>query len=172
MPTKRTAESNDEQGPRFTFRIKMGDYEVELGGTYEEVSRALEKLPATINGVHAAFEEIKPKTVVTITAKTEEPTEAPAKSTREIHPKIGQVRDVRDAVVTILETEWGKWRPRTVDEVKEVMKANELKYPNRVVSEALEQLAEKGILKRWNTNTGSVYILAEGKIPSSGGGSK
>ncbi len=172
MPAKKTAEPKEEQGIRFTFRVKMGEYEVELGGTYEEVSKALEKIPVTVNSVHAAFEEIKPKTVVTITAKTEESPETPAKTAKEIHPKIGQVKDVREAVVAILETEWGKWRPRTVDEVKEVMKANQLRYPNRVVSDTLEQLAEKGIVKRWNTNTGSVYILAEGKIPGSGGGSK
>jgi len=69
-----------------------------------------------------------------------------------------------------LETDWGKWRPRTMEEIKEVIKVNELKYPSRIISDTLDQLAEKGLIKRWNTNAGSVYILAEDKISRLGGG--
>lgn len=169
MPQIKVKESDDKPDSIFTFRVKMGDYEVEISGTYEEVNKILEKLPSIVNGVHAAFEEVKPKTVVTITAKTEETPKETAKTVKEIHPKIGQVTDVQEAVITILETDWGKWRPRTMDEIREVMKANDLKYSSRVISDALDQLVEKESLKRWNTNTGSVYILAEGKIPHLGG---
>lgn len=173
MPQKKVRESDIEQPPAdFTFRIKMGDYEVELNGMYEDVSKTLEELPKIISSVHTAFEDVKPKTVVTITAKTEEPPKEAARTVKEVYPKIGPVADCREAVITILETDWGKWRPRTMEEMKEVMKANELKYQSRVVSDTLDQLAEKGLIKRWNTNAGSVYILAEAKIPRLGVGNK
>jgi hypothetical protein len=45
------------------------------------------------------------------------------------------------------------------------MKANDLRYPIRLLETALNELADKGKVKRWNTNTGFVYILAEGKSP-------
>jgi hypothetical protein len=173
LPQKRINESDDAKFPtNFTFRLKMGDYEVELNGSYEDVSKTLEELPKIVNSVHTAFEDVKPKTVVTITAKTEEPPKEAARIVKDFYPKIGPVADCREAVITILETDWGKWRPRTMDEMKEVMKANELKYQSRVVSDTLDQLAEKGLIKRWNTNAGSVYILAEAKIPRLGVGNK
>ena len=173
MPQKRIRESDNEQPPAdFTFRIKMGDYEVELNGRYEDVSKTLEGLPMIISSVHTAFEDVKPKTIVTITAKTEEPPKEAAKTIKEVYPKIGPVADCRGAVITILETDWGKWRPRTMEEIKEVMKVSELKYPSRTISDTLDQLAEKGLIKRWNTNAGSVYVLAEDKISRLGGGNK
>jgi DNA-binding HxlR family transcriptional regulator len=55
-----------------------------------------------------------------------------------------------------------------VEELKEAMKANEVKYSERVLSETLETLARKGMLRRWNTNTGFVYILADEKRLRSG----
>jgi len=173
LPQKKVKESENEQlHTGFTFRIKMGDYEVELNGTYEDVSKTLERLPNIVSNVHNAFEDIKPKTVVTITAKTEETPKDATKTVKEVYPKIAPVTDSREAVITILETDWGKWRPRTMEEIKEVMKANDLKYPSRVTSDTLDNLAERGYIKRWKTNTGFVYILAEATIPRSGGGNK
>lgn len=173
MPQKRIKEQDNEpnQG-NFAFRVKIGDYEVEINGTYEEVNKTLENLPNIITNVHKAFEEVKPKTVATITVKTEAPQKDTAKTVKETYPRIGSTADCQEAVIRVLETDWGKWRPRTMEELKEVMRSNELKYPGRVLPDTLDQLADKGLVRRWNTNTGFVYILAEGKTPHSGGGSK
>jgi hypothetical protein len=43
-----------------------------------------------------------------------------------------------------------------------------LKYSDRVFSQTLTLLANKGFVRRWNTNTGFVYILAEKKGLSEG----
>jgi hypothetical protein len=59
-----------------------------------------------------------------------------------------------------------------MEELKEVMKSNKLKYPGRMLKATLDGLAEKGKVRRWNTNTGFVYILADEKSSSSRGKSK
>jgi hypothetical protein len=68
----------------------------------------------------------------------------------------------------MLGTDWGKWRPRTVEELKEAMKANGLNYSDRALSGTLDALSDKGMIRRWNTNTGFVYILAEEKSLGTG----
>jgi predicted transcriptional regulator len=73
-----------------------------------------------------------------------------------------------EAVLGLLETDWGKWRPRTMDELNDAMKANKVTYTKRTLDKTLNKLADKGMVRRWNTNTGFVYILAE-KKPSKAG---
>ena len=67
MPKKASKEKNEG----FAFRIKLGEYEVEIHGTPQEVKETLNDLPKTIANVHKAFEHVKPKTVATLTVKTE-----------------------------------------------------------------------------------------------------
>jgi uncharacterized protein with PIN domain len=174
LPTKK-AKNKQEGG--FAFRVKLGEYEVEVRGTHEEVTKTIENLPNLFANVHKAFDVAKPKTVATITVKTEAPPkEASAKAAAEApaqsYPKIRSPASCDEAVLRFLETDWGKWRPRTMEELKEAMNANGLKYPGRMLSATLDALAEKGKVQRWNTNTGFVYILAEEKTSSSGGKSK
>ncbi|MEJ5328253.1 MAG: hypothetical protein WHU54_08430 [Candidatus Bathyarchaeia archaeon] len=154
----------------FVFRIKIGENEIEIKGTHEEVTKTLENLPNIITPVQKAFENIKPKTIATLTVKTE-----PAPQTKETpkpiqsYPKITAVASCEDAVLRLLETDWGKWRPRTMEELNEAIKANKLKYTPHTLESTLNKLADKGMVRRWNTNTGFVYILAEEKPSSSGG---
>jgi hypothetical protein len=161
----------NEKSEGFSLRVKIGECEVELNGTHEEVTKTVESLPNLITNINKAFESVKPKTVATITVKTAEATktsttsEVPAQN----YPRIAVTENAEEAVLKILESDWGKWRPRTVDELKEAMKTNDLKYQGRVLSSSLDVLSEKGLVRRWNTNTGFVYILAEQKNASSRG---
>ncbi len=142
----------------FVFRVKMGEYEVELSGTREEVLKTVEELPNLLASVHKAFEGVKRKTVTTLTVKTE-----PTK--QEVHtqkfPKISATENGEDAVISILRTDWGKWRPRTIDELKEALQANGVSFPGRVLAGALNGLVRKGRIRRWSTDSGFVYILVE-----------
>ncbi|MEM2118624.1 MAG: hypothetical protein QW840_00685 [Candidatus Bathyarchaeia archaeon] len=142
----------------FGFRIKIGDYEVEITGAREEVLKTLTELPNLINAVNKAFETAKPKTVATLTVKTE-----PAK--QETHgqsfPKILPTTSNEEAVTRILETDWGKWRPRTINELKEALRANGFNFSEKSLTEVLLKLVKKGAIRRWNTDAGFVYILAE-----------
>lgn len=145
----------------FAFRVRMGDYEVEVQGTSEEVLRVIENLPSLVANVQRAFESLKPKTVATLTVKTEAP-KAEAAPTQK-YPKIAATANCDEAILRILETDWGKWRPRTVEELKEAIKANGLDYSGRVLAGTLAGLVRKGMVRRWKTNAGFVYILAEEK---------
>jgi hypothetical protein len=163
LPLKKTKrKDNENEACSFSFRIKIGDQEVEITGTHE-VTKTIENLPNLVPNIQKAFESIKPKTVATLTVKTEPQQKSPSEEHAQAFPKIPASANCEEAVLRLLGTDWGKWRPRTVEEVKEAVKANGLRYSDRVLSETLETLAKKGMLRRWNTNNGFVYILADEK---------
>ena len=171
MPRKAFEKIKSES---FTFRAKIGEYEIEVTGTHEEVRKTLKDLDEIFTNIHKAFEKVKPKTVATLTVKTEpSPKEkASSKTHSQTYPAIKSVTKCEDAVLKLLETDWGKWRPRTMEELDDAMRANKMKYKKRSLERTLNKLANKGMVRRWNTNTGFVYILAEGKTSSSGGKTK
>jgi len=143
----------------FVFRVKMGEYEVEIGGSREDVLKTIEELPGLMAGVCSAFEGLKPKTVATLTVKTEGGKKEEAAVQK--YPKISRTEKCDEAVLRVLETDWGKWRPRTIGELKEALKANGLSFPGRVFAGVLMGLVRGGKVRRWKTDAGHVYILAE-----------
>ena len=143
----------------FAFRIRVGDFEVEINGTREEVSKTIEELPSLMDKVHKAFEAVRPKKVTTLTVKTE-----PDKGEKKLpqqHPKILPSENCEEAILRLLETDWGKWRPRTIRELKEALKTNKMNYSGRTLTRILLKLARKKKVRRWKTDAGYVYILAE-----------
>jgi hypothetical protein len=143
----------------FVFRVKMGEYEVEIGGSREDVLKTIEELPSLMAGVRGAFEDLKPKTVATLTVKTEAgKKEEPA---AQKYPKVSRTEKCDEAILRVLETDWGKWRPRTISELKEALKANGLSFSGRVFAGVLMGLVRSGKVRRWKTDAGHVYILAE-----------
>jgi hypothetical protein len=158
--------TSEEKSPNFMLRIKIGENEVEAHGIQDEVMKTFENLPDVVANIHKAFESLKPKTVATLTVKTEGSKAAIEPSTQK-YPKILSVESCDEAVLRILETEWGRWRPRTIEELREAMKANDLKHSDRILTSTLDELSDKGMVKRWNTTAGFVYILAQGKSLSS-----
>jgi hypothetical protein len=136
----------------------MGEYEVEINGTREEVLKTIEELPSLTVNVHKAFESLKPKTVATLTLKKEG---AKEEALMQKYPKILRTEKCDEAILRILETDWGKWRPRTVTELKDALKENKLKFSGRILAGVLMGLVRKGKVRRWKTDAGYVYILAE-----------
>lgn len=159
----------EEMCKDFAFRIKFGEFEVEVRGTREEVLRTVEDLPELMVNVSKAFEILKPKTVATLTVKAAEtPKEKTVETQR--YPKIAHTENCDEAILRVLETDWGKWRPRTIDELKEALKASGLDFSGRVFAGVLLGLVRSGKVRRWKTDAGYVYILAEkealtGKVP-------
>jgi hypothetical protein len=149
----------------FGFRVKLGDFEVEISGNREEVLKTVEELPSLMVKVQIAFECLKPKEAAKIIVRAE-PSKAQAeeKMIAQNLPKIAPTDNCNEAVLRILESDWGKWRPRTIEELKEVLKSNGMSFPGRILSGTLMGLVKKGIVRRWNTNAGYVYILAEKEI--------
>jgi hypothetical protein len=147
-----------EKAGNFAFRVRMGEYEVEIEGARDEVLKTIEDLPRLITNVHKAFETAKPKTVATLTVKTEA---ARQESKAQNYPKVTASKNCDEAILRTLGTDWGKWRPRTQEELREVLRANGMSFQGRTLPNVLAELVRSGKVRRWNTDAGFVYILAE-----------
>jgi len=145
----------------FAFRVKMGEYEVEIDGERGEVLETIRELPGLMADVYRAFAVSKPRTKATLTVKT---ADAKEETPVEKYPKILGAKSCGEAVLKALESDWGKWRPRTIGELKGALKANGLRYPGRTLAGVLLGLVRKGEVKRWKTDAGCVYILAEEEV--------
>jgi len=165
---KVVAKEIEENSEIFTFRVKIGECEVEIKGKHEDVTKTMENISSLISQVQKAFENSKPKTVATLTVKTEPTSTAASEDPAQPYPKIASSSNCEEALIRVLETDWGKWRPRTLEELKGAVKANGLKFSDRVFDDTLKKLGDKGMVRRWNTNTGFVYIRGEGKRLASG----
>jgi len=142
----------------FAFRLKTSDYEVEINGSRQEVLDTIKDLPNLVVNIDKAFEKLKPRKIATLTVKTE-PTNS--QKTTQQYPKIVSSEKLDEAILRILETDWGKWRPRTIDELDQALKANGMEQSARTLGAILAELVRKEKIRRWNTNAGNVYILAE-----------
>lgn len=158
MPKKKTKDYAEE----FSFRIKLGAQEIEINGERSEVMKTIQELPDLMKNVQKAFEIAKPKTVATLTVRTQKSKEATvAQKQKQNYPQINPTQDCQGAILEILRSEWGKWRPRTMDELKETLKTNRISCEGRSLAKALADLVQKGAVRRWNTDAGFVFILAE-----------
>lgn len=145
----------------FALRVKMGEYEVEIDGGHEEVLKTIKELPNLMVDIYKAFEASKPKTKTPPTVRKAAEKE---KTSAQKYPHIVNPGSCSEAILSVLATDWGRWRPRTVDELKKALKANGLQYPGRTLAGVLLGLVNKGKIRRWRTEAGCVYILAEEDI--------
>ncbi len=116
-------------------------------------------MPGLLHNVGEAFDMARPKKFATLTVKAE--TLKEEKNASEKYPKITGSESMDDTVLSLLETEWGKWRPHTLEELRNAMKANGLDYAARTLAAVLLDLGKREKVRRWNTDAGYVYILAE-----------
>jgi hypothetical protein len=131
----------------FSFRVKMGQREIEISGTREEVMKAIEELPQLMETVSKAFESTKNK-------------EETSQTVSSVYPSIS-ASGCSEAILQLLASDWGK-QPRSLPELGEALKANAVYYPSTTVSGVLSWLLRKNKIKRWKTDKGYVYVLAGG----------
>lgn len=136
-------------GMPFSFRVKMGEQEIEISGTREEVIKTIEELPSLVACVSKAFELTKNRVTT-------------SGSTTSTYPSIPSSSSCSEAVLQLLGTDWGE-QPRTLTELGEALKANAIYYPSTTLSGVLAWLVRKNKIKRWKTDKGYVYVLAGGK---------
>lgn len=145
----------------FSFRVKINQDEIEISGTQKQVLKTIEDLPKLIENVSKAFNHINPKPTTAekapIKVQLTPATAPPSKK----YPAIKKAKNCSQAVLQLLATEWGAWRPRTMPEITEALKANATHYPSTTLSGVLSWLVKKGKVRRWKTDAGYVYILAE-----------
>jgi len=143
----------------FSFRVKMNQNEVEISGTRKEVLKTIKDLPKLMEDVQKAFghmaSEAAEKAPLTVRLKSSNT------ASSKMFPSIKKAKNCSQAVLKLLATEWGTWRPRTMPEIVEALKANAIHYPSTTLSGVLSWLVKKGKVRRWKTDAGYVYILPE-----------
>jgi hypothetical protein len=151
----------------FSFRVRFGEYEVELSGTRKEVTETIDDLPILVKKISKALEEAKLKAATTSVTKPltvqvrASPSQTNAPTTSIPIPTIHPAKQFSQSILNLLETDWGRWRPRTMPEIIEALKASQIHYPATTLSGVLTWLVKKGNVRRWKTDAGYVYILAE-----------
>ena len=124
---------------RFTLRVKIGDNEIEVGGTREEVMASFDDLQRLVDLVSKAFAI----GVVDVPAQGSIEHKVPSG-----FPVILQTSKCSEAVLNLLGTEWGK-TPKTLAELKQGMEANAIHFPSSTISGTLNWLVKKARLRRW-----------------------
>ena len=132
----------------FSFRVKMGQREIEISGTQEEVFKTIEELPQLMEAISNAFDS----------TKTRDENEQLAGSS---YPSLS-ASGCSEAILQLLSSDWSR-QPRTLTELGEALKANAVYYPSTTVSGVLSWLLRKNKIKRWKTDKGYVYVLAGGR---------
>ena len=132
----------------FSFRVKVGQQEIEISGARDEVIETLEELPRLMENILKAFE----------TTKTQNET---SQAGNPVFPSIS-ASSCSEAILQLLASDWGK-QPRTLPELGEALKTNAVYYPSTTMSGVLAWLVRKNKIKRWKTDKGYVYILAGGR---------
>jgi hypothetical protein len=145
----------------FSFRVKMNQNEIEISGTKKEVLDVIEALPKLVGQVSKALNPAEAMTDASESKPVVVRLTSPAAASPKMFPSIKEAKNCSGAVVKLLMTEWGTWKPRKTPEIIEALKANALHYPRSTLSGVLAWLVKKGKVRRWKTDAGYVYILAE-----------
>jgi len=150
----------------FSLRVRLGQYEVEVSGSKDDVLCTFEDLPGLIAVVSEAFSQASAETrldkVVPQSASqslVSQPLSSVAGASG--YPSIQSSGGCADAVVRLLATDWGRVAPRTLPEIVEAMRVNAVHYPVTTLSGVLNWLVRKGKVKRWKTDKGYVYVLSQ-----------
>ncbi len=134
----------------FHIKVRIGDNELEIGGSKDEVLSTLDDLDAIIEKVTRAFNQ---KGVGVQTRRK--------KKSNVEYPTIQHTTQCSEAIVSLLETDWGK-TPRAIGELREGMEANAIFFPKSTISGVLSWQIKKGALRRWkDKKRGYLYVLNE-----------
>lgn len=134
----------------FHVKVRIGDKELEIGGSKEEVLSTLDDLDSIIEKVTKAFNQKGAETQI-----------RPKKNGDVEYPKIQHTTQCSEAIVSLLETEWGK-TPRAIGELREAMEANAIFFPKSTISGVLSWQIKRGSLRRWkDKKRGYLYVINE-----------
>jgi hypothetical protein len=144
----------------FSLRVRLGQYEVEISGSREDVLKTVEDLPNLVTVVSEAFAQAGVSVRVAGAQSRQDSVPASTTPPSGAYPSILGSGNCSDAVLKLLETDWGRSTPRTLPELVEAMRVNAVHFPVTTLSGVLNWLVRKGRVKRWKTDKGYVYVLA------------
>ncbi|MGP3667370.1 MAG: hypothetical protein ACKD6N_00720 [Candidatus Bathyarchaeota archaeon] len=153
---------NNDSG-KIILRLKIGNSELQLEGSRQNILEMIEKdLPKIFEAISKA-EIFKGKEEYPSPLTKQEESFPVSHNLSEPYPSIS-AKSCPEAVVQLLSTSWGKKKPRTLSEIKEVLDANALHYSNKVIGFTLTRLTKKQKVRRWKTEHGYVYTLASSGV--------
>ena len=144
----------------FCLRVRLGRCEVEISGSRDDVLRTVDDLHNLVAVVSEAFAQAGASVNVLNGQPPQSSISAPPVSASGAYPSIQGSGNCSDAVLRLLETDWGRSTPRTLPELVEAMRVNAIHYPVTTLSGVLNWLVRKSKVKRWKTDKGYVYVLA------------
>ena len=148
----------------FSFRVKIRENEIEVSGTQKEVLSIIKDLPSLIEKISRALATINNEKTNDVPGRQVVVRSLLPEKSPKRFPSIKGAKNCSKAVLKLLETEWGAWRPRTISEIVSALKTNAIHYPSSTLSGVLSWLVKKGKVRRWKTDAGYVYILAEKEV--------
>lgn len=148
----------------FSLRVRLGQCEVEISGCKEDVLKTIEDLPTLVTVVSEAFAQSGANINSQNAQSNQLSASVASRSAGATYPSIQGSGNCSDAVLHLLETDWGRSTPRTLPELVEAMRVNAVHYPVTTLSGVLNWLVRKGKVKRWKTGKGYVYVLAQANV--------
>ncbi|MEM2915319.1 MAG: hypothetical protein QXH91_07985 [Candidatus Bathyarchaeia archaeon] len=142
---------------KIVLKFKAGDAEIQFEGSRNSMLEMIEKdLPKIVENLNKILKvdlsASAPKEKIQTVIK-------PAQAENESYPSI-QAKSCADAIITLLSTEWGKMKPRSISEITSAFEVNALHYSEKVIGFTLTRLTKKQKLRRWKTESGFVYTIA------------
>ena len=138
------------EGRELRIRIRLGEYEIEVAGTKEDVLEILESLDEVVSNASSAL-GTRSASAPPIVSESKQPEEL---------PHVQMERDIQapDAIMSLLSTSWGN-KPRNLTEMMAALEVNAIHFPKGTVAGRLTDLTRKGVLRRVKTPNGFGYVL-------------
>ena len=132
--------------------VRIGEAQVELEGTHSNVQSLMGKpLFDFIKGFQKAIGELSPTTL--------EVPEVSEEAAREFPPQLGKVATMSDALSALFNKPWGS-KPRTLEEVMNVLEVNGLYYKKAAVATQLVRMMRKKEVRRFGIRGSYKYVKA------------
>ena len=137
-----------ERDSRIEFRLRIGNYEIEIKGSIEEIEALLEKSLEYIPRIKSEGGDKR------FLKKVEE-----ASKLEEVIPPVEITG--KESVTTILSklfsTKWAS-KPRTLKEVTEALESLGLHYPKSTIAVSLARLVKRNVIRRIKRENIYVYV--------------
>jgi hypothetical protein len=136
-----------EEYRSLSVRLRIGNNELEIVGSYDEVSTILDKLlPYLIPRKVERGVEVESK----VKEVSDELLSIPPLSIKKGEP-------LTEILQKIFDTEWGH-RPRPLREVMSVLETYGLYYPKSTVAVTLNRLVQRGVIRRIKKDKYFLYV--------------
>jgi len=139
------------ESQRVEFRLKLGNYEIEIKGDLKEVESLLSKSFDFL----LKIKEITPE----LLTEEESGRETEAILSEESLPQIeiSERESVTSILTKLFSTKWAR-KPRSLREIKEVLETLGLHYPKSTIAVSLARLVKRNVIRRIKKENIYVYV--------------